>query len=169
MTMIAIKPITKGQEIFNDYGQLPRSDLLRTYGYITDNYKKWDVVEIGVETIIETAIAHFAPGESQKNARVSRVVLLSETTLTFIRFSSQTIGRCMITGMTYNANPVVRLPSLNQLSCSWFIFSQWTPRPWEKPVQLERHLSRHHHNLLWIRLWCSRKSSSGGVTNITHR
>lgn len=77
MTMIAIKPIKKGQEIFNDYGQLPRSDLLRTYGYITDNYKKWDVVEIGVETIMETAIARFPPGERQKEARVSRMVLLS--------------------------------------------------------------------------------------------
>lgn len=28
MTMVVIKPIPKGKQIFNDYGQLPRSDLL---------------------------------------------------------------------------------------------------------------------------------------------
>lgn len=89
--MVALTPISKGQQIFNDYGQLPRSDLLvskvlgvmslcpiryqnhkaqtenvytlsfigsrqsilkrhadsmntkRRYGYVTENYKKWDV------------------------------------------------------------------------------------------------------------------------------
>jgi hypothetical protein len=44
--MIAIKKIEAGQEILNDYGSLPRSDLLRRYGYLTEEYKKWDVVEI---------------------------------------------------------------------------------------------------------------------------
>ncbi len=55
MTMVASTSIKKGQEIFNDYGQRPRSDLLRRYGYITDNAKKWDVVELDVETIVQTA------------------------------------------------------------------------------------------------------------------
>lgn len=118
MTMIAIKPIAKGEEIFNDYGQLPRSDLLRTYGYITDNYKKWDVVEIDAETVIEIALAHIGPQESQKKARVSCVLLLSETTLTLIRFNLQTTGRCMIMGMTCNANQAARLSNSNQLSYS---------------------------------------------------
>ena len=54
MTMIALEDIAPGQQIFNDFGQLPRSDLLRRYGYITDNYKKWDVVEIPMETITRT-------------------------------------------------------------------------------------------------------------------
>jgi SET domain-containing protein 6 len=53
--MVASTSIKKGQEIFNDYGRRPRSDLLRRYGYITDNAKKWDVVELDVETIVETA------------------------------------------------------------------------------------------------------------------
>jgi SET domain-containing protein 6 len=53
--MVASTSIKKGQEIFNDYGQRPRSDLLRRYGYITDNAKKWDVVELDVETIVQTA------------------------------------------------------------------------------------------------------------------
>jgi len=46
LSMKAIKPIRAGEELFNDYGPLPRSDLLRRYGYITDNYAQYDVVEI---------------------------------------------------------------------------------------------------------------------------
>ena len=71
--MVALKPIKKGHEIFNDYGQLPRSDLLRRYGYITDKYKKWDVVEINVETLVSIADAQMGLLESQKEARVSQL------------------------------------------------------------------------------------------------
>lgn len=52
LEMRTIKPIAKGDEIFNDYGSLPRSDLLRRYGYITDQYAMFDVAEISTETII---------------------------------------------------------------------------------------------------------------------
>lgn len=55
MTMIALKDIASGQQIYNDFGQLPRSDLLRRYGFITNNYKKWDVVEVDIETVIQAA------------------------------------------------------------------------------------------------------------------
>jgi SET domain-containing protein 6 len=53
--MKALKPIQAGEEIFNDYGPLPRSDLLRRYGYITDNYAQYDVVEISHDLVIELA------------------------------------------------------------------------------------------------------------------
>lgn len=53
--MKAIKPISEGEEIFNDYGNLPRSDLLRRYGYIADSYKKFDVVEVSLELISDVA------------------------------------------------------------------------------------------------------------------
>lgn len=52
LEMRAIKPISQGEEILNDYGQLPRSDLLRRYGYITDNYAAYDVAEILTDSII---------------------------------------------------------------------------------------------------------------------
>lgn len=52
--MTAIKPIQKGSEILNDYGPLPRSDLLRRYGYITDEYKQYDVVELATSKIFES-------------------------------------------------------------------------------------------------------------------
>lgn len=55
MTMVAIRKIASGQQIYNDFGQLPRSDLLRRYGYVTDNYKRWDVVEVEIETVARAA------------------------------------------------------------------------------------------------------------------
>lgn len=57
LDMKALKPIRAGEEIFNDYGTLPRSDLLRRYGYITDNYAQYDVVEIPMDLIIDTITA----------------------------------------------------------------------------------------------------------------
>ncbi|KAF8859575.1 SET domain-containing protein [Acephala macrosclerotiorum] len=52
LEMRAIRPINKGDEIFNDYGQLPRSDLLRRYGYVTDNYAQYDVAELPTKSIL---------------------------------------------------------------------------------------------------------------------
>lgn len=71
MHMIAIKPIEKGEEIFNDYGQLPRSDLLRRYGYITDRYEIWDVVEVDSGLIVRKACEYFQMDEAAKTKRVS--------------------------------------------------------------------------------------------------
>lgn len=53
--MKATKPISQGEQIFNDYGPLPRSDLLRMYGYLTDNYAQYDVVEISYNLLVEVA------------------------------------------------------------------------------------------------------------------
>ncbi|KAH8821692.1 hypothetical protein F5884DRAFT_98662 [Xylogone sp. PMI_703] len=52
LEMVAIKPIQRGEEIFNDYGQLPRSDLLRRYGYVTERYAAYDVTEISTDTLL---------------------------------------------------------------------------------------------------------------------
>lgn len=57
LEMKAIKPIAAGEEIFNDYGPLPRSDLLRRYGYITDNYAQYDVAEISMDLVTDIATA----------------------------------------------------------------------------------------------------------------
>lgn len=75
MTMIASKAIQKGHEIFNDYGERPRSDLLRRYGYITDKAKKWDVVEVDSATVIQLASEHYNLNESEKDERVIFAVL----------------------------------------------------------------------------------------------
>jgi N-lysine methyltransferase SETD6 len=56
VVMKTIKAVGKGQELFNDYGPLPRADLLRRYGYITDNYAKYDVAEVSLDLIKTIAI-----------------------------------------------------------------------------------------------------------------
>ena len=70
MTMIALKDIRKGEQIFNDFGQLPRSDLLRRYGFVTDNYRKWDVVEVDIEDVVQAASGLNELSEKRKEDRV---------------------------------------------------------------------------------------------------
>ncbi|KAI1005305.1 hypothetical protein K3495_g2916 [Podosphaera aphanis] len=52
LEMRTIKYISAGEEIFNDYGSLPQSDLLRRYGYVADSYAKYNVVEISAESAL---------------------------------------------------------------------------------------------------------------------
>jgi N-lysine methyltransferase SETD6 len=60
--MKATRNIKAGEQIFNDYGPLPRSDLLRMYGYVTENYAKHDVVELSHDLLLEIAgIKHNKP------------------------------------------------------------------------------------------------------------
>jgi N-lysine methyltransferase SETD6 len=55
LIMKATRPILAGDEIFNYYGPLPRSALLRMYGYITDNYAQYDVAELSSQTVYDVA------------------------------------------------------------------------------------------------------------------
>jgi N-lysine methyltransferase SETD6 len=68
--MKALKPIATGEELFNDYGPLPRSDLLRRYGYITPNYAKYDVVEIPQNIVLEAVGEETSASEANINARL---------------------------------------------------------------------------------------------------
>jgi len=52
LEMRTMKSISKGEEILNDYGELPRADLLRRYGYVTDNYAPYDVAELSTDSIV---------------------------------------------------------------------------------------------------------------------
>ena len=63
--MKAIKPIQEGEEIFNDYGEIPRADLLRRYGYVTDNYSVYDVVELTLGDVCQSAGLSSSDVESQ--------------------------------------------------------------------------------------------------------
>jgi SET domain-containing protein 6 len=71
--MKAIKPIQQGEEVFNDYGEIPRADLLRRYGYVTDNYAVYDVVELSLASICQAAGLPNSDVESQP-----RLELLAE-------------------------------------------------------------------------------------------
>ncbi|MCJ1289979.1 hypothetical protein MMC34_001514 [Xylographa carneopallida] len=77
LTMTAIKHIKKGEEIFNDYGPLPQSDLLRRYGYVSDEYKQWDVVEIASQKIKEVTMN----GKSENRNAKESVLMLTEKEL----------------------------------------------------------------------------------------
>ena len=50
--MKALMPIKAGEEILNGHGPVPRADMLRRYGYITDNHARYDVVELPQSTIL---------------------------------------------------------------------------------------------------------------------
>lgn len=66
VVMKTLHPVRAGEELFNDFGPLPRSDLLRRYGYVTDQYAKYDVVEISEELIREQAAIAIAGGGVQQ-------------------------------------------------------------------------------------------------------
>lgn len=68
--MRALQPIAKGEEVLNDYGPLPRSDLLRRYGYITPEYAQYDVVEIPQSLVTVCAHKLRPLNDSDLNARV---------------------------------------------------------------------------------------------------
>ncbi|KAF2484775.1 hypothetical protein BDY17DRAFT_237332, partial [Neohortaea acidophila] len=70
VVMKTIKPVRKGEELFNDYGPLPRADVLRRYGYITDNYAKYDVVEISLELVKSIASKELNISPEKVNTRV---------------------------------------------------------------------------------------------------
>lgn len=74
--MKALKPVKKGEELLNDYGPLPRSDLLRRYGYLTPGYSKYDVVEISQELVTE-----FLMAKSKIDAQVLSTRVSYESTL----------------------------------------------------------------------------------------
>ncbi|KAJ5109812.1 hypothetical protein N7532_002457 [Penicillium argentinense] len=65
LIMKSLKPIYESEEIFNDYGEIPRADLLRRYGYVTDNYAPFDVIEISLGDICQAAGLSNCDVESQ--------------------------------------------------------------------------------------------------------
>lgn len=48
-----LRPIAKGEEILNYYGPLSSGELLRRYGYVTDAHKRWDLVDMSWEAVID--------------------------------------------------------------------------------------------------------------------
>ncbi|KAF2012578.1 SET domain-containing protein [Aaosphaeria arxii CBS 175.79] len=78
LSMKALAPIPAGDQIFNDYGALPRSDLLRRYGYITDNYAPYDVVEIPHALVLDTITTTAISPQLTPSAAEEREAYLSE-------------------------------------------------------------------------------------------
>lgn len=53
LLMKAIKPIKKGEQIYNTYGDLCNADLLRKYGFADEN-NPHDIVEINGQVVVDT-------------------------------------------------------------------------------------------------------------------
>jgi SET domain-containing protein 6 len=73
LVMKATKTVAEGEELFNDYGPLPRSDLLRRYGYMSTNYRKYDVVELPTSMFVAQSRATYA-GSNQPFNAVGKVI-----------------------------------------------------------------------------------------------
>jgi len=71
VVMRSIKPIATGEQIYNDYGSLPRADVLRRYGYVTEEYAKYDVVELSDELISQTAKEQLHLEDADLSARLA--------------------------------------------------------------------------------------------------
>ena len=73
--MRATRRIAGNEQIFNDYGEIPRADLLRRYGYVTENYTRYDVVELPLELICR--IAGLTDAATEQHTKVLYPSLLS--------------------------------------------------------------------------------------------
>lgn len=71
VVMRSIKPIPAGEQIYNDYGSLPRADVLRRYGYVTEEYAKYDVVELSDEIISQTVKEQLCLADADLAARLA--------------------------------------------------------------------------------------------------
>lgn len=59
LVMKAVKPIAKGEQIYNTYGDHPNSELLRRYGYVEYIGSRFDFGELPLDVIHETMVNHF--------------------------------------------------------------------------------------------------------------
>jgi SET domain-containing protein 6 len=81
--MRSIRAIPKGQQIYNTYGNLPNSDLLRRYGYVIPDSRD-DIVEIPFEMIVETV-------SSLTKEEVERRIALLEEEEVFEEYSQSSL------------------------------------------------------------------------------
>ncbi|KAF1986013.1 SET domain-containing protein [Aulographum hederae CBS 113979] len=77
LVMKTLCPVKAGEELFNDYGPLPRSDLLRRYGYLTDNYQAYDVTELSQDLVVQTAKSIEDLNETEVESRLTYLDFLA--------------------------------------------------------------------------------------------
>ena len=68
--MRSLRGIKKGEEVLNDYGPLPRAELLRCYGYITPKYAPFDVAEISKDLLVNMTQRYRKLDQSDLHERV---------------------------------------------------------------------------------------------------
>ncbi|CCD26265.1 ribosomal lysine N-methyltransferase NDAI_0H00910 [Naumovozyma dairenensis CBS 421] len=70
LKMLAIKPIKKGEQVYNTYGELPNSELLRKYGYVEWGGSQFDYGEVPFDLVIKVLGETFAVSDKL----VSRII-----------------------------------------------------------------------------------------------
>lgn len=69
LEVITLRDINPGEELLNDYGDLPRADLLRRYGYVTSNYAQYDLADLSSANLLSAISQAFgAPSNLQQRA-----------------------------------------------------------------------------------------------------
>lgn len=64
LVMKATKDIRKNEQIYNTYGELPNSEILRRYGYVEWKGLKYDSAEISLESVISLFIEKYGADRS---------------------------------------------------------------------------------------------------------
>lgn len=79
LVMRAIKPISAGDELFIDYGELPRAEILRKYGHVPESYTQYDVAEVPLALLCRAA------GLGSSNPDEQTPVQIHSMTLEFVQ------------------------------------------------------------------------------------
>ncbi|KAF2405066.1 SET domain-containing protein [Trichodelitschia bisporula] len=83
LVMKAIKPIPAGEECLNDYGELPRAEVLRRYGFVSPTYAAWDVAEVE-QSLIDSVLRAggidipFYTFAAERNALINDLEILDD-------------------------------------------------------------------------------------------
>jgi hypothetical protein len=67
--MIAARDIERGEEVFNDYGNLSNSQLLQTYGFADVENEEFESVNISVELVLRETEAHLRKQSANGDAK----------------------------------------------------------------------------------------------------
>lgn len=73
--MRAIKPIKAGDELFIDYGEPPRAELLRKYGHVPESYAQYDVAEVPLTLLCRAAGLESSNPDEQPPVGIHSVTL----------------------------------------------------------------------------------------------
>lgn len=68
--MRTVRPVKSGEELLNDYGPLPRAELLRRYGYVCPQNAKYDVAELPRELLVQEIQAYRPVDKDDLDRRV---------------------------------------------------------------------------------------------------
>ncbi|WFD34007.1 Ribosomal lysine N-methyltransferase 4 [Malassezia cuniculi] len=68
LEMRCTKPIAKGEQLLNTYGNPPNSDLLRRYGFV-DEPNRGDLVELPAGLVVDAAASHLSTKREELDAR----------------------------------------------------------------------------------------------------